>query len=60
MDLTVEKNNYTLIINGSSLHYALSNNLKMDFLKLCLKCKAVICYRISSIQKSEVKVTDIN
>lgn len=47
-------NNYTLIIYGRSLKHAFSNDLKMDFLKLCINCKSVICCRISSKQKTEV------
>lgn len=54
MDLTIQTNRSILIINGQSLNKALSTDLKIDFLKLCIKCKAIICCRISSTQKSEV------
>lgn len=50
----ISLNNYTLIIYGKSLKHAFSDDLKMDFLKLCINCKSVICCRISSKQKAEV------
>lgn len=52
----VEKsgNSFTLIIDGQSLKHALSHDLRMDFLDLCLSCKSVICCRVSPMQKAEV------
>lgn len=47
-------NPFTLIIDGQSLKHALSHDLKMDFLELCMSCKSVICCRVSPIQKAEV------
>lgn len=47
-------NSFTLIIDGQSLKHALSHDLKMDFLELCLSCKSVICCRVSPMQKAEV------
>lgn len=47
-------NSYTLIIDGQSLKHALTHDLKMDFLELCLSCKSVICCRVSPMQKAEV------
>lgn len=47
-------NAYTLIIDGQSLKHALSHDLKMDFLELCMSCKSVICCRVSPMQKAEV------
>ncbi|XP_025421825.1 probable phospholipid-transporting ATPase IA isoform X2 [Sipha flava] len=44
----------TLIIDGQSLKHALSHDLKMDFLELCMSCKSVICCRVSPMQKAEV------
>lgn len=46
---------FTLIIDGQSLKHALSHDLKMDFLELCLSCKSVICCRVSPMQKAEVR-----
>ncbi|KAL4104648.1 hypothetical protein QTP88_019931 [Uroleucon formosanum] len=54
LGLTVETINCTLIISGRLLKHALSSDLKMKFLKLCLDCKSVICYRISPTQKAEI------
>lgn len=47
-------NSCTLIIDGQSLKHALSHDLKMDFLELCMSCKSVICCRVSPMQKAEV------
>ncbi|KAE9524276.1 hypothetical protein AGLY_015315 [Aphis glycines] len=51
---TIETMNCTLIISGRFLKHALSSDLKMKFLKFCLNCKSVICYRISPKQKAEI------
>ncbi|CAG9857925.1 unnamed protein product [Phyllotreta striolata] len=48
------QNEIALIIDGKTLTYALSCELRNDFLKLCTSCKAVICCRASPIQKAEV------
>lgn len=45
---------FTLVIDGQALKHALSHDLKMDFLQLCLNCKSVICCRVSPMQKAEV------
>lgn len=46
--------NSALIIDGKTLKYALSCDLRRDFMDLCLACKVVICCRVSPIQKAEV------
>ncbi|XP_049296342.1 probable phospholipid-transporting ATPase IA isoform X5 [Anopheles funestus] len=43
-----------LIVDGKTLKYALSCDLRRDFLDLCITCKVVICCRVSPIQKAEV------
>ncbi|RWS29547.1 putative phospholipid-transporting ATPase IA-like protein [Leptotrombidium deliense] len=43
-----------LVIDGASLRYALSSNLKRDFMEISLVCQAVICCRVSPIQKAEI------
>ncbi|PRP77783.1 putative phospholipid-transporting ATPase IA [Planoprotostelium fungivorum] len=43
-----------LIIDGSTLHFALNDNLKMKLLTLATKCKAVICCRVTPGQKAAV------
>ncbi|XP_011297606.1 probable phospholipid-transporting ATPase IA isoform X1 [Fopius arisanus] len=48
------QNDVGLIIDGNSLKYALSCDLRRDFLDLCTSCKVVICCRVSPMQKAEV------
>ncbi|XP_059157740.1 probable phospholipid-transporting ATPase IA isoform X3 [Physella acuta] len=49
------KENYVgLIIDGQSLKYALTCDCKQDFLEIALSCKAVICCRVSPLQKAEL------
>lgn len=43
-----------LIIDGKSLEYALEDDIKMIFLELAVMCKAVICCRVSPLQKALV------
>ncbi|XP_035892780.1 probable phospholipid-transporting ATPase IA isoform X4 [Anopheles stephensi] len=43
-----------LIVDGKTLKYALSCDLRSDFLDLCLASKVVICCRVSPIQKAEM------
>ncbi|XP_074026035.1 ATPase phospholipid transporting 8A1 isoform X3 [Leptinotarsa decemlineata] len=49
-----KQNDIALIIDGKTLKYALSCELRTDFLKLCVSCKVVICCRVSPMQKAEV------
>ncbi|KAK0176171.1 hypothetical protein PV328_000332 [Microctonus aethiopoides] len=48
------QNEVGLVIDGNSLKYALSCDLRRDFLDLCTSCKVVICCRVSPMQKAEV------
>nr|CAG4646034.1 EOG090X00X3 [Macrothrix elegans] len=43
-----------LVIDGQTLRFALSCDLKKDFLQLCLQCRAVVCCRVTPSQKAEV------
>ncbi|KAF2112573.1 hypothetical protein BDV96DRAFT_497629 [Lophiotrema nucula] len=43
-----------LVIDGKSLTYALEKDLEKQFLDLAVKCKAVICCRVSPLQKALV------
>lgn len=43
-----------LVIDGSTLRYALASDLKSDFMQIALSCRCVICCRVSPIQKAEV------
>lgn len=49
-----KQNNVALIIDGKTLKYALSCDLRMEFLDLCISCKVVMCCRVSPIQKADV------
>ena len=43
-----------LVIDGRALSYALEDDVKMIFLELATMCKAVICCRVSPLQKALV------
>ncbi|XP_023612464.1 phospholipid-transporting ATPase IB isoform X2 [Myotis lucifugus] len=49
-----KENDIALIIDGHTLKYALSFEVRRSFLDLALSCKAVICCRVSPLQKSEI------
>uniref|UniRef100_A0A8C2KL72 Phospholipid-transporting ATPase n=1 Tax=Cyprinus carpio TaxID=7962 RepID=A0A8C2KL72_CYPCA len=49
-----KENELALIIDGQTLKYALSFEVRQAFLDLALSCKAVICCRVSPLQKSEI------
>ncbi|XP_030386345.1 probable phospholipid-transporting ATPase IA isoform X1 [Scaptodrosophila lebanonensis] len=51
---TAKDVNVALVIDGKTLKYALSCDLRGDFQELCLICRVVICCRVSPIQKAEV------
>uniref|UniRef100_A0A8C3TX12 Phospholipid-transporting ATPase n=1 Tax=Catharus ustulatus TaxID=91951 RepID=A0A8C3TX12_CATUS len=53
-DALRKENDFALIIDGKSLKYALTFGVRQYFLDLALSCKAVICCRVSPLQKSEV------
>ncbi|KAK0132802.1 Phospholipid-transporting ATPase IB [Merluccius polli] len=49
-----KENELALVMDGQTLKYALSFELRQAFLDLALSCKAVICCRVSPLQKSEI------
>jgi len=49
-----QNNELTLIIDGRSLTHAMEEDIQNDFIRLCTSCKAVICCRVSPLQKAEV------
>ncbi|XP_056637997.1 probable phospholipid-transporting ATPase IA isoform X1 [Diorhabda sublineata] len=49
-----KQNDIGLVVDGKTLTYCLTCELRNDFLKLCVSCKVVICCRVSPIQKAEV------
>jgi phospholipid-transporting ATPase len=53
-DGTIAMETLALVIDGKSLTYALERELERDFLDLAVMCKAVICCRVSPLQKALV------
>lgn len=51
---TVATCDSALIIDGKSLHFALSPDLRREFTKIAFVCKSVICCRVSPFQKAEM------
>jgi len=45
---------FCLLITGGALFHALSEDLKLKFLELSTMCKAVICCRVTPLQKAQV------
>ncbi|KAM4528220.1 phospholipid-transporting ATPase ID-like [Odontesthes bonariensis] len=45
---------YALIINGHSLAYALEKDLELELLRTACMCQAVICCRVTPLQKAQV------
>ncbi|XP_035495956.1 probable phospholipid-transporting ATPase IM isoform X2 [Scophthalmus maximus] len=43
-----------LVINGHSLAYALEHGMELEFLRTACMCKAVICCRVTPLQKAQV------
>lgn len=53
-DVSIEKDTLALVIDGKSLTFALEKDLEKIFLDLAIMCKAVICCRVSPLQKALV------
>lgn len=53
-DGTIETETLALVIDGKSLTFALEKDLEKLFLDLAIMCKAVICCRVSPLQKALV------
>ncbi|XP_035827119.1 probable phospholipid-transporting ATPase IA isoform X2 [Aplysia californica] len=53
-ELLGKENLVGFIIDGQSLKYALSCDCRQDFLDIALSCRAVICCRVSPLQKAEL------
>lgn len=53
-DQGAEMDVLALVIDGKSLTYALEKDLEKTFLDLAVMCKAVICCRVSPLQKALV------
>jgi len=50
----ISGNPYSLVIDGQSLKHALERRSKALLLELSCRCKAVICCRVSPLQKAKV------
>ncbi|PHH68226.1 hypothetical protein CDD80_168 [Ophiocordyceps camponoti-rufipedis] len=53
-DGSIETETLALVIDGKSLTYALERDLEKTFLDLAVMCRAVICCRVSPLQKALV------
>ena len=53
-DQGVEMDVLALVIDGKSLTFALEKDLEKTFLDLAVMCKALICCRVSPLQKALV------
>ena len=42
------------LISGKTLNFAMTPDLSKDFMEIALKCKSVICCRVSPAQKAEI------
>ncbi|XP_008690501.2 phospholipid-transporting ATPase IB-like [Ursus maritimus] len=49
-----KENDLALITDGETLKYALHSEIKRSFLNLALSCRAVLCCRLSPLQKAEI------
>ena len=49
-----EAGQVALVIDGRTLQYALTHELRSEFMELCLGCRSVVCCRVSPGQKAEV------
>lgn len=53
-DENILNSSLALIIDGHSLQYALDEDLDLMFIELASRCKAVVCCRVSPLQKALV------
>uniref|UniRef100_A0A914CRH5 Phospholipid-transporting ATPase n=1 Tax=Acrobeloides nanus TaxID=290746 RepID=A0A914CRH5_9BILA len=49
-----DKVEFALVINGHALHHAFIGEARRLFAELCMNCRAVICCRMTPIQKAEI------
>ncbi|XP_059110179.1 phospholipid-transporting ATPase FetA isoform X1 [Peromyscus eremicus] len=50
----IPNGDYGLVISGYSLAYALEGNMELELLRTACMCKAVICCRMTPLQKAQV------
>lgn len=51
--------NVGIVIDGGALHVALKSELQDDLMAVCRECKAVVCCRVSPIQKAQVRLGSV-
>lgn len=50
-----ENSNQSLVVDGKTLSFIFDeSDLKKEFIQICLKCKAVLCCRMSPKQKAQI------
>lgn len=49
-----ENTGFAIVVNGHSLVYCLTSDLEQKFLEIATQCKAVICCRVTPLQKAMV------
>lgn len=54
MDTDNDGNGFAIVVNGHSLVYCLTPELEARFLDIASNCKAVICCRVTPLQKAQV------
>ncbi|CAD6185628.1 unnamed protein product [Caenorhabditis auriculariae] len=54
VDLEKEEKQFAMVIDGKSLLHALTGECRQHFGSLALRCHAVVCCRMSPMQKAEV------
>ena len=45
---------YALVIDGRTLELVFKNDLINQFRNICMKCEAVLCCRMTPVQKANV------
>ena len=53
-DFIGQENDVALVVEGTTLKHALHTSLRASFIDLALSCKAVVCCRVSPLQKAEI------
>ncbi|CAB3401820.1 unnamed protein product [Caenorhabditis bovis] len=54
VELELQEKNFAMVIDGKSLLHALTGEARRHFGELALRCHAVVCCRMSPMQKAEV------
>lgn len=49
-----DSQDYSLVIDGSTLNMIFNSHLKYDFRDMCMLCNAVLCCRMTPAQKADI------